>query len=360
MARALVSEGAGRLRLEIVNHRAHPLLARALGGLPGVALVDRPTDVGFMCREDRLALDPGRTALSVWNWLSGWKQFVVDETSRLRSSVPDLVVTDVSPEPLLVAEKLGVVSVVASNFNWVDQYEPHLRADLVAPLRGAYALASRTHAYALRTALSGLRRIVPAGLVTREVGRSRETIRRALGLGADEPLVHLGFGYSADAAALGTELDPGWLPPRVRLLVSANLAGMAERGPDGGRPPVPVAVIPPDEADAHDFIAACDLVVAKAGYGTVAEAIAAKVPILAVPVEGSVESETIARTVSDLGIGLLCRSEGPGGERIFAEASGMLDEIGRYRDAYRRLPAEYAPGAATRLARALLEGGGKI
>lgn len=348
--KALVAEGRGQVRVEVVNHHAYDLLTRALAGVPGVRVRDTRLDVGFVCREDSLAFDVGRTAMNVWNWISGWKQFVSEECERLRSSVPDLVVSDAAPEPLLVAERLGAPSVVTSNFTWVDQYEPHLRADLVAPLRGSYALAARGHAYSMRTALAGMRNVVPAGLVTREPSLPSGEVRARLGVPPDVPLIHLGFGWSADAVAAAQDLDPESLPREARLLVSANLASPAARERSGER----LVTIPPLETEAHEFIASCDLAIVKAGYGTVAEAMAGKVPILAVPVEGSRESETIARTVAQLGIGAVYSFEEPLESGLFREGARMLATLDRYHDAYRRLPAEYAPGAAARLARSLL------
>jgi UDP:flavonoid glycosyltransferase YjiC (YdhE family) len=122
----------------------------------------------------------------------------------------------------------------------------------------------------------------------------------------------------------------------------------------GAARPGSVHSIPANDTQSHEAIAACDLVIAKAGYGTVAEAIAGRVPILAVPVEGSRESELIARTVGQLGVGLPYPSDAPWGQELFAEGARMLDDPGRYRAAYGRLPAEYAPGATDRLAATLL------
>lgn len=348
--RALMEEGRGALRIEIVNHHAHGLLRRALASLPGVTVRDTPLDVGFVCREDSLAFDVGRTAMAVWNWISGWKRFVSEECDRLRSSPPDLVITDVAPEPLLVAEKLGIPSVVTSNFTWVDQYEPHLRPDLVAPLRGSYALAARGHAYTMRTSMAGCRNVVPAGLVTREPSRPPGFMRERLGIPSGAPLVHLGFGWSPDAASLAEEVDPDGLPSDTRLLVSANLGTSVVRERLGDR----LVIIPPLETEAHEYIAACDLAIVKAGYGTIAESIAARVPILTVAVQGSPESEAIARSVGHLGVGVVYPSERPLHDGLYEDAARMLGSLTPYRDAYRRLPADYAPGAASRLARALL------
>lgn len=351
LVRALIAEGRGAVVVEVMNHHAHGLLTRALGSERGVKVIDRTTDVGFVCQESRLAFDPGATAIAVNGWISGWKRFVAEEVARLRARPPDLVLSDVAPEPLLVAERLGVPSRVASNFTWVDQYEPHLRADLIAPLRGSYALAERGYAYPMRTAMSGLRGTTAAGLVTREPSRSRSEVRRQLGVDESAPLVHLGLGWSANAGALASELDLAGLPADVRLLVSRNLEGTPWAAGRDGR----IVAIPSHDTDAHDYIAACDLVVAKAGYGTISEAIAGRVPILAAPVEGSPESEMIARTVAQLGIGLAHPRDPVVRAPILDEAAEMLADIGRYRQAYARLPAEYASGAAAHLARRILE-----
>jgi len=352
LARALAAQGGGDLQLEVLNHHAHGLLHRSLSHLPGVSVLDRTTDVGFVCREDRLALDPGATALRVSSWIGGWKRFVSEEVERLRRAPPDLVVSDVAPEPLLVAERLGTASVLASNFTWVDQYEPHLRANLVAPLRGAYALAARAHTYVMRTPLSGVRHKVPAGLVTRQPRRDRADVRRSLGVPPGQRLVHLGLGWSAEAASAAQEIDLAGLQSDVRVLLSANLAPLLASSSGSAARAV---TIPSEDIDAHESIAACDLVVAKAGYSTIAEAIAGSVPVLAIPVEGSVESRLIARTVEQLGVGRSTEEGAALDGGIFARAADMLDELDLYRDAYRRLPAEYAPNAATRLARSLLE-----
>ena len=53
----------------------------------------------------------------------------------------------------------------------------------------------------------------------------------------------------------------------------------------------------------QDIIAASDLVVCKAGYTTVAEAISAKVPIILTAREGFVDDETVSDGVGKLGIG---------------------------------------------------------
>jgi len=73
-----------------------------------------------------------------------------------------------------------------------------------------------------------------------------------------------------------------------------------------------------------------------------------------VAVEGSPESELIADTVVRLGIGERYTGEQPLGSTLFQQGARMLADLRRYEEAYRRLPAEFAPGAAGRLARALL------
>jgi hypothetical protein len=350
VARALVAAGNGGITLELVNHHAASLLRRSLETLRGVSVVDRRTDVGFVCREDRLAFDKGRTALNVWSWISGWKRFVAEEVARLRDRPPDLVLTDVAPEPLLVAEKLGARSVVLSNFTWVDQYQAHLRPDMVAPIRGSYALAERAHAYSMRTALAGVRNIVGAGLVTREPCLDREEVRRRLGVGPGERLVHLGFGWSADAAQLGAEIDAAGIPAGVRLLVSSNLAALvASAGADGR-----LLAIPEDDTEAHESIAACDLVIGKGRLRNRLGGDRGPRPHPRRRRRGLVRERADRVHGVRLGIGERFDEGQPLGAPLFLQGVRMLRNLDRFIEAYWRLPAEFAPGAADRLARTLL------
>ena len=47
----------------------------------------------------------------------------------------------------------------------------------------------------------------------------------------------------------------------------------------------------------------CDMVISKAGYGTISEAISSRVPMLLFKREGSIEDEIITSIVEKIGVG---------------------------------------------------------
>ena len=81
-----------------------------------------------------------------------------------------------------------------------------------------------------------------------------------------------------------------------------------------------------DETETQNYIAMCDLVVTKAGYSTVSEAIRAQVPMVMFKRDGYKEDELIAHAVEELGIGRHIS------DRAFLEGRWLneLDELDIY------------------------------
>jgi hypothetical protein len=94
---------------------------------------------------------------------------------------------------------------------------------------------------------------------------------------------------AAGAAGAGPLHDDEASRHGIRLLTSARRDGSS------------VPKIPGDDCETQDYVAACDLVVAKAGYGTISEAVQARVPLLLF--DNAVEGPGMVDQVELLGIG---------------------------------------------------------
>jgi predicted glycosyltransferase len=81
--------------------------------------------------------------------------------------------------------------------------------------------------------------------------------------------------------------------PNVKILISSTTELPFDN----------VVRIPSNETETQNYIAMCDLVVSKTGYGTVSEAIRARIPMLLLKRDGFKEDEVIGNKVEDLGIG---------------------------------------------------------
>jgi UDP-N-acetylglucosamine:LPS N-acetylglucosamine transferase len=91
--------------------------------------------------------------------------------------------------------------------------------------------------------------------------------------------------------------------------------------------------------NAQDLIAAMNLVVSKAGYSTVAEAITARVPVIMTAREGFIDDEAVSNGAEKLGIGM----------RVSNESFMKMDYLDncrkfaeRAKTAYKKLPKRFS------------------
>lgn len=236
------------------------------------------TDVGLV-QESALHEDLPATVRA----LAGFYPLRRQRVARLASLFAgcDLVLCDIAPLGIAAARRAGVPSVLLENFTWDWLYEgfleqcPQIRPFL-ALFRDLYRQADY-HLQATPVCAPGpcdLR----VGPIARRVGSGREAVRSRLGVRADRPLVLVSLG-------------------------GVGLAGVDLRLPDDGtfylvagqgatvRTQANVRLLAPDSGLDHpDLVAACDAVIGKVGYSTLAEIYRARVPFGYVQRQGFRES----------------------------------------------------------------------
>ena len=235
-----------------------------------------------------------------------------DDADYLRDLDAGAVLCDAPALPLVAARRAGVPGFILANFTWCDIYEPYARSagpeykELVADLRAAYRQAEGVFRAEPALKMSWLPRQTSVGLVANPGrDRSRE-LRSALGLGEAEKLVYFYIGrYGQD--------DLDW----------KRLASFESRGVHFvGYHAAPVGelanlhLVSPRDWSGGDLIASTDAVVAKAGYGTVAEAMAHGRPILYPPRRGFSEFRALDRALRAWGGGVPISSRDFAGVRL--------------------------------------------
>nr|WP_303652699.1 hypothetical protein [Paludisphaera mucosa] len=210
------------------------------------------------------------------------------------------VLSDAPPLPLVAAKRAGVPGWLLANFTWYDIYAPYARhagpeaKRVVAALKQAYRQAAGVFRAEPALRMGWLPNQVDVGLVANP-GRDRaRELRGLLGLGKAEKLVYFYVGrYGQD--------DLDW----------ARLASFAARGvhfvgyhaaPAGSLPNL--HLVSASEWSGGDLIASTDAVVAKAGYGTMSEAMAHGRPILYPPRRGFAEYRALDRAARSWGGGV--------------------------------------------------------
>jgi L-arabinokinase len=250
--------------------------ARLFQDVPGtIACRPRTIDVGLVQR-GALVIDEAATAARWRAFADGYARAVEEESRWLRAAGARVVLGDLPPLAFDAAAEAGVPALGLANFGW-DWIYRHLaarRPELgAAAAHAAAACARATLLLALPFAggLEAFPRREDIPLVARRPRVARAEVRRRLGLEGG-PLVLWSFG------GLGLpDFDARVLGPlaRFRFLLSdgdgplpANATRVTTEGLEGAG----LAYI--------DLLGAVDAVVTKPGYGIVADAIGARVPMV--------------------------------------------------------------------------------
>jgi L-arabinokinase len=254
------------------------LLDRALR-VP-VERMPAPVDTGI-AQMDSLHLDEDATFARAREFYSTFEMRAREEADLLRALKARLVISDIPPLAFEAAHRAKVPSLGISNFTWDWIYEGYpdhaARAGMViSTIRVAYRKATR----ALRLPMHGGFETFPViediPFIARHAARSRDEVRRALGIPDDKPAVLASFGAYGVETLTDDAIDclPDWTlvisdrtmqtrhPARLPRGDSASIVHVNEDGlyAQGFR--------------YEDLVAAVDVVLTKPGYGIVSECIA--------------------------------------------------------------------------------------
>jgi L-arabinokinase len=206
-----------------------------------------------------------------------------DEAKALAGEDVAVVIADIAPLGLAVADRLGVPGVFIGNFTWDWIYEGQAGFADAAPnvletIRGAQATASHALRLPFAPAFDGTGLPAPIDLpmVARHPSRSRSETRAAFGLPLDRPLLLLSFGgYGLQSLPLEhSDLAGDW-----HVVVTDRSVT------PGATVPSFVHALSEDALEAsaaryEDLVAACDAVVTKPGFGIVGECLTTGTPML--------------------------------------------------------------------------------
>ncbi|MDX1502407.1 MAG: hypothetical protein R3325_08575 [Thermoanaerobaculia bacterium] len=248
------------------------------------------TDVG-LAQRSAVEEDLGATA----DRLAAFYPFARSTVARLARRVLELgcaaVVADISPLGIEVARRAGLPAVLVESFTWDWLYRAYPRAEprLEAPADGfaeCFAAATlRLQTEPLCRRVAGAPRLPP---ISRRPRSGRAAVAAALDLDPSRPLVVLhmgGFGWSWSEGEPAGDLRGAQIVA-IGGVESPRREGRVLTLPH--RPPVRM----------RDLTAAADLVVAKLGYSTVAEADASGTALLHPARPTSPEYPFLARYVA--------------------------------------------------------------
>ena len=216
--------------------------------------------------EANWCIDNTLTRQAVLRWVAELPQSATTERVRLPAGIR-AVISDIVPEAFAVAKQAGLLGIGVSNYTWYEVAAGFCATCEIAPLRTMYEQADLLLNYELSTGDAiPIRSKIPAGLICRPFNDRRIAEIRNCYKNPERPLVFLSVGGVLSLERLGLCGDFDYLYTR------------------GINPPAGITAhsIPPEAADTHNYLAACDAVITKCGWSTVAEALLAHKPLFVV------------------------------------------------------------------------------
>jgi hypothetical protein len=211
------------------------------------------------------------------------------QVSKLKERHARAVLCDAPAVPLVAARRAELPGYLMSNFTWADIYAPYARTHggkwmrFIADLRACYRHATATFRVAPAMSMSWLSPVIAAGMIVNQGFDRSAELRRFLGLKQTDKLVYLYIGRYGQ-----NDLD--W--SRLERFGRDNVHFLSYFAAPAGNP-ANFHVVPSPEWPGGDLIASSDAVVAKAGYGTVCEAMARRTPMIYPPRTGFAEFRSL-------------------------------------------------------------------
>jgi L-arabinokinase len=249
--------------------------------VPAASCSAAPVDPGVI-QKSGLDVDRPATLAAHEVFVAGWEEALTREATWLREAGARVVVGDVPPLAFAAAARVGIASAAVGNFTWEwilrnwAAHDPRWGA-LARHYAEAYGLANVAFRLPLHAPddFSCFARVRDAPLLVSRSARTRAACRAALGLAPGDArrlvLVSFGgFGIGEASGRVGAELS-GYAFVGTRPEARRGLPG------EWLDPPAPGATTH------EDLMNACDAVIGKAGYGTIAEALAHETRFLFLP-----------------------------------------------------------------------------
>ena len=190
---------------------------------------------------------------------SSWYDVVNDEYNFLKSLNIKCIVSDISPIGTLVGNKLQLPVVLITNFTWVEQYE-YIGIDesIIDKYRQAYSYVTKFIEYDLCLPISSVncQDVNEVGFTCRKIDFDKvEKIKQQYGKS-----IMVTCGKSANLNTINIKNFKG------TIFTTSGIDIDCEDDCN-------VVNLPIDILDTHNYIAASDMVITKAGWGTIAEAV---------------------------------------------------------------------------------------
>lgn len=283
LARALFK--TGKYEITVKNSNAFGFLKSSL---PEAKIENVQTDVGPIFDLASNNMDVNLTIERYLDWIQKSGTWISREKELFRKNPADLIITDISPNGLRLAEKIKCPAITVTNFSWTDILR-HIKDDenkekIIQWLNESFSMSELTIKLPFSTELEGFAKMKECSLLCRDLTASKEQILNEFNLRS--PLVVISFGDQ--------------IPQNLRLIknnnnVSVAILSHSKRNFND----IPVIT---GYSETQNIMACADLVITKAGYSTTAECVKYRTSMYIVKRENYYEETVVSQNAVELGI----------------------------------------------------------
>lgn len=229
-------------------------------------------DIGCI-QQGPMHIDVAATWQAHARFHADWSSRLRREVDAIRSAGPRVIVADTPYLALRAGAEAGVPAVCLANLTWHDILTPFIdgsrpdQRDILAEIGSHYATAGSALRIAPGLPLSPLQNVTDIGAISELAVPVRDALRKRLELLDNERLVLVGFG-GVRLTSLPWETMEAL--PGYRFIVDDPITRRSSRIFSLGSLPYRF----------RSLIPSVDVIMTKPGYGTVVEAVAARVPVV--------------------------------------------------------------------------------
>ncbi|MDU1538953.1 MAG: glycosyltransferase [Paeniclostridium sordellii] len=216
-------------------------------------------DIGFINKKNSLEIDKRVLKKKLEKFVLSWDDIVKKECNFLKSLKVKCVVSDISPIGCIIGNKLNIPIKFISNFSWIEQYE-YLGLDkwIINRFKEAYSYVNMFIKYDLCLSMISIdnAETYEVGFVCRYINESKvNQIKEQYG---DSIFITCGKSASLNRINIRNFRGTIFTTSGIEVICDDKCS---------------VVKLPIDILDTQNYITASEIVIAKAGWGTIAECI---------------------------------------------------------------------------------------
>ncbi|SFE99382.1 Glycosyltransferase family 28 C-terminal domain-containing protein [Bacillus sp. OV194] len=227
------------------------------------------TDIGYILQKDSLQLDKEALDTACQDYLLKSGDLVKQEIEYLSPLNMECILSDIAPIAFEIGDRMNIPTIGISNFTWWSAYEGVIDASLNNEFKAMYKKMDHFIQLAgSNEPAFGRKSNEQFGFFCREADdREVQKLRDQLNPSGDKRIVFIPIGMKVE---LNMAEWPLWDNEDCVFVVSSHM--------DIQHPYV--IRVPADYTEVQNYVAASDLVISKAGWGTVSEAVVHQKPLL--------------------------------------------------------------------------------